>query len=916
MIVSEESEEDATRLWKEVKQSLATVGFELKKFRSNASSLREEFVDELTEDGTKVLGVKWTHLTDVLLPAAEVVRLPKEVSTKRELASALAQIYDPCGLFAPVVTDLKIFLQDIWKAGKTWDEPLSEEEKQRAQKTIGNVYDARSYEIPRWFGWKTDSDVELHVFSDASQRMYATVAYLRIQDDDEVHVALVASRSRLAPVAGETIPRLELLGAVLASRLGNTLSKELKIPMEKVTFWTDSSIVFYWLGGNVATLPGVFVRNRVQEVQKRGGKYRWVPGELNPADLPTRGVEGSSLQDLKLWNEGPSFLKEDEENWPVLKQALDVQVALAIETEQDEVDISDAEEEELFSRLSSFDFAVRVTAWILRWRFRKRSEDLRVLQGSGSTPEPLTTKEYLRAKERVIGYLQREAFAKEVGQLEKNREVSRKSVLWQLNPKMEGNQMVVGGRLEYATVSRRAAHPWILDGKHRFVQSLVKEKHLPLHVNAATLHEKLRKEFWIIGGRALCRKEVRRCPTCRRFDARLPVVNEANPPLPRDRIQLVAPYTAVGVDYAGPLYTKKGKKCYLLLFSCTAVRAVHVELVDSRSLEDWLLAFRRFCARWRRPVLIRSDNEKTFRQAAKLLRDVEWKFNPPYSPWHGGFYEKMVHLVKKIFVKVVGKASLTKVEIQTLIEEVVREVNCRPLTAEDGSRRTLTPRELCGGELFIEENSPDDILLTRSDMTRRQRYVKRMSEVLKRRWTDEYLHTLQVRAKKFYRRGLEVKVGDVGFLYVENSKRKDWPLARVEEVHQGIDEKVRSLRLRLGDSYVTESEREKLKKSKIAPKSLAEVPRRMGSRIVDRSVQHFIPLEVSDDFGAELEADVEAEKPEVTEKIEPEVQETEVVQMSEDGPEEVRPELPEVNNEVEKQTRRGRPVRMPARYAD
>ena len=49
----------------------------------------------------------------------------------------------------------------------------------------------------------------MHGFSDASEEAYAGVVYLRSQDSDgNVHIALVAAKSKVAPIHRLTIPRL------------------------------------------------------------------------------------------------------------------------------------------------------------------------------------------------------------------------------------------------------------------------------------------------------------------------------------------------------------------------------------------------------------------------------------------------------------------------------------------------------------------------------------------------------------------------------------------------------------------------------------------------------------------------------------------------------------------------------------
>ena len=190
----------------------------------------------------------------------------------------------------------------------------------------------------------------------------------------------------------------------------------------------------------------------------------------------------------------------------------------------------------------------------------------------------------------------------------------------------------------------------------------------------------LRRRFAILACRRLLRRIKMKCTTCRRFDA-LPA-NELSPPLPEDRVSLRKPFEAVGVDHAGPLLIRDGdgnRKAWILLFVCASSRAVYLQLTPSTSSDDFLLVYRRFVARFGKPLLIRSDNGPGFAAAAQLIA-IDWKFNPPSAPWHGGFYKRLVAVIKAPLKRVLGQALLKWEEMATLLAEVEFLVNDRPLT--------------------------------------------------------------------------------------------------------------------------------------------------------------------------------------------------------------------------------------------
>ena len=232
----------------------------------------------------KVLGVSCDLKSNELLPFPCVDDIMPKILTKRDVLPLLSKIYDLSALVSPVVTKLK----DLWEALKGF--------------CGGN-----NLRINRWLGVTPSlqeyTRVSLHVFTDASFRAYAAAAYLRVTDSDEkVRVNLAASKCPIAPPNGETITRLELLGALLGARLLNSLRKEYRefLKIDAEILWSDSSVALAWINQG-PRVGGVFVANRVEEITAVGGVWSWVPTDENPADLPTRETTVSQLSVRKIW---------------------------------------------------------------------------------------------------------------------------------------------------------------------------------------------------------------------------------------------------------------------------------------------------------------------------------------------------------------------------------------------------------------------------------------------------------------------------------------------------------------------------------------------------------------------------------------------------------------------------------------
>ncbi|XP_062621746.1 uncharacterized protein LOC134283301 [Saccostrea cucullata] len=151
------------------------------------------------------------------------------------------------------------------------------------------------------------SNVELHVFSDASEKAIAAAAYLKVVDaDNNTYLGFILGKSKLAPVKGHTIPRLELCGAVLASEIGNSVLEQLDMKPSVVKYYTDSKVVLGYLYNETKRFY-TYVSNHVCKILKRTSADQWnyVPSSKNPADYATRGNTLCEQLTSSEWLQGP-----------------------------------------------------------------------------------------------------------------------------------------------------------------------------------------------------------------------------------------------------------------------------------------------------------------------------------------------------------------------------------------------------------------------------------------------------------------------------------------------------------------------------------------------------------------------------------------------------------------------------------
>ena len=211
-------------------------------------------------------------------------------------------------------------LQEAWLRGLEWDEEFPDDLKLTTHQWAKQLPDAPQVKIPRCYRHHEEAveNVSLHTFVDASRLAYAAVSYIRYGHvNGQISVALVTAKARVTPIKSVSIPRLELMAAVLGVRLAETVSEKLEIPLSQHTLWSDSMDVIYWIQGHSRRLKP-FVANRVAEIQRKSDPAQWrhVPGEQNPADDATRGLDLKSLSAKSRWFQGPAFLHEGETSWP------------------------------------------------------------------------------------------------------------------------------------------------------------------------------------------------------------------------------------------------------------------------------------------------------------------------------------------------------------------------------------------------------------------------------------------------------------------------------------------------------------------------------------------------------------------------------------------------------------------------
>ena len=389
------------------------------------------------------------------------------------------------------------------------------------------------------------------------------------------------------------------------------------------------------------------------------------------------------------------------------------------------------------------------------------------------------------------------------------------------------------GRLQNATIPFNAKYPVLLLADHYLTARIIDDCHKRvLHNDPRETLAELRSRFWIVKGRQIVRKVISRCVICKRIEGQHYAI-PPTAPLPQFRVEESPAFTSTGIDFAGPLFVRRGAKekgdmlkVYIALFTCGSSRAVHLDVVPDLSAETFIRSFKRFICRRGIPRLVVSDNAKTFKTAARFLSSifelpevqsfllnhkVKWKFNLERAPWWGGFFERMVRCVKRFLKKVLKNAKLTYEELLTVVVEIECVLNSRPLTYVSSEDRVepLTPSHLLTGRRLL--SIPDESIVAGEEsseveiLTRRQRYVASLLSHFWSRWKREYVVELRehhrVLQKGAVSKSPSVEIGDIVTVMEEGkSNRGIWKLGKVLEVCPGNDGLVRGVTIEVASS--------------------------------------------------------------------------------------------------------------------
>ena len=546
----EKTEAKALELYEKSRQCLSQAGFTLRKFMSNSPTLQARMSsqdnhgvqvpqrepvtcdDESYTKNTlgerldlpecvKVLGVKWKPAEDVLVcDLGDLYKVAVTMHpTKRNVIGLSARVYDPMGILSPWTVCFKLLFQDICAARLDWDDQLGGELLLKWKMLLSRMQEPLLLHIPRCYFHDVEEPYpcELIGFCDASQRAYAAVVFMKVGSASKSAIRFVASRTRIAPLNSLTIPRLELLAALLLARLLSNIMQALQPEQkfDKISCYTYSKIVLYWIRGYDKEWKQ-FVENRVREIRTLipAKCCHHCRGDVNPADLPSRGVEGTKPSTIGSWLKVPLHVCEPDQE-PCSPELNTIPEACAVELKAGDRTSSMTVHSVVVEESSRIDSVIQVedfstlrrllgvTAHVQKFitllKFKVKADPQHRMKTV--TAVDTFNAERLWIRHSQLSLVQNDNFRMWQTQFGLYED---KDGIWRC-----------AGRLQNADLPDDGRHPIFLEKSHHLTTLVVWSCHARvMHGGVKETLTELRSKFWIVKGRQFVRTLISKCRVC------------------------------------------------------------------------------------------------------------------------------------------------------------------------------------------------------------------------------------------------------------------------------------------------------------------------------------------------------------------------------------------------------------------
>ena len=639
---------------------------------------------------------------------------------------------------------------------------------------------------------------------------------------DKFFVRLVCGKARVTPIKGITVPRSELSGFLILTRLLKVVVDSMDIKPSKIVTAVDSECTISAMEKTGGALAPYFA-SRVSEASNNLASLaettevlpiQHVPGLLNPADIATRDTSlPQDVAEQSTWQSGPSYLALPMEHWPFSRNFLDripdqeLRSPKAIFNMVDSrpwisrlgTDI-DRMVNQIMERSSCYQKTTCVTARLLKCLFSRDKERIK---------EPLTAQDLKVARlVQFIISMGPTLQAWDAGKLDSLRPYQQNGIIYMRgrNEKALTHMLGVSG---LPILVRNCSLAYLIMWESH------NENHRASHTDVLA---RSRQRAWILKGRFLAKEVCKYCPKCKLI--RKKMVSQLMSDIPDHQLHPCPPFTHVSIDLAGPFRAKAmgNSRTYIKLWGlvvvCQNTRAVKMYATSGYSTDDFLTAYHRFTSNHGNPSLVVSDAGSQVKRAGKVIEQgdpaglnwiriqedaaksgTEWRLVEPGCQWRNGLAEAAVKLVKStLSLTLASQSTLNYAELDTLFSSISNIVNQRPIAVRDFTEddiHAITPNDLL---LQRTKNTIPGIQYSSNDsVTKRQETMREIEQLWWDQWVVQALPHL-VPFKKWKTEHRDVQPRDIVLVLYENKVSKgDFGLARVLRVQKDSHGRVRTV---------------------------------------------------------------------------------------------------------------------------
>ena len=874
---SEETEKALGILWsvKEDKLSVRVkIGLGNKRSPKDISLLPQLGINEpeqqqgLVEESSDPLGRQAGKAKKEDQAKLKMVESPVIKLTLRICLSVHSKTYDPLGLFLPtkmignlLFRETTQFLNKGGGKGIQWDFPLDDEHSKLWSDYFRMLYalkDIKIYRCVKPLNTDDSYNPDLVTFDDGNPDAFGASIYGRWKLMDGLYQCrLLASKAKLGPILrkGET-SKNELNGAVSAVRLKCWIEEQSNIKFGLNIPFLDSRIVQDMIKKD-SYLFNTFAGVRVDEIQSKSDPHSWlhIPSKENYcADILTKGTTPDKLGPDSIWQQGPAWLALEKEHWPVtnydpvlspeeyetvhsFKKVIKSKITKSINCSHNFLSrvkktslkavekykpvgclnsINSERFDETIARCGSVKSLLRITAYILRLGGKPPGGKFQHVEISASEMNDAWL--FLLCWEQK----QRLDKSSHKGLILVDREVELS------NGKKLTLVMLAARHVNHTEV------PFLPNGA--LAKLIVMHYHNRYHVDVDDTVVHVRNEVWIPKIRKLASDLDKNCKICLLKRKKMAAQVMGN--LPDCRVEPAPAFQSVCLDLFGPILirddcVKKGprvqKKVYGVVITCTATRAVYLDVAVDYSTEAFLHVLRRFKAEKGDVKLVISDPGSQLSGAANELASVRngwsreelfrfgaehglnWKTVMPTSQHQNGAAEILVKLTKgilKALLAAIGRSVLSLNEMNTVLKETANICNERPIGIRPNSisnQEYLSPNSLLLGRSSERINSgpfqaKDVYDENPGAMKTRFLFVQKVVDKFWKEWTKLYLPTLLVR-QKWHHQKRNLACGDVCLIEDQNAMRGEWRLGQVVQVFPDKFGVVRNVELKVAQKF-------------------------------------------------------------------------------------------------------------------